>query len=87
MAVSLAKRQSKELDGDLNLEELETSVGERATSLYRRESMVEATWDDFELLAIIGRGTFGKVLEANSIGLFLIMLNVLQILVFHHCRV
>ena len=43
------------------MEELETSVGERATSLYRRESMVEATWDDFELLAIVGRGTFGKV--------------------------
>lgn len=61
VAASLAKRQSKELDGDLNLEELETSVGERATSLYRRESMIEARWEDFELLAIIGRGTFGKV--------------------------
>ena len=52
---------SNKLDGDLNLEELETTETERATSLYRRDTMVEANWEDFELMAIIGRGTFGKV--------------------------
>ena len=49
------------LDSDLNFEELETSAGEQATALFRRGTMVEATWDDFELMAVIGKGTFGKV--------------------------
>ena len=34
---------------------------ERSSLLYRRSTMTEVTWDDFELISIIGRGTFGKV--------------------------
>ena len=49
------------LDSDLNFEELQNSVDEMPTALFRRGTMVEATWDDFELLAVVGKGTFGKV--------------------------
>ena len=34
---------------------------ERSSLLYRRSTITEVTWDDFELISIIGRGTFGKV--------------------------
>ena len=29
--------------------------------LFRKPTVNEGTWDDFELISIIGRGTFGKV--------------------------
>ena len=29
--------------------------------IYRRDTVNEVTWNDFELISIIGRGTFGKV--------------------------
>ena len=34
---------------------------EACKTLYRRDTLVNATFDDFELMSIIGRGTFGKV--------------------------
>ena len=62
--VSLSKtkngnRASTALDGDFD--DLATEASESATALYRRGTLVEASWTDFELLSIIGRGTFGKV--------------------------
>ena len=35
--------------------------GSSGSLLYRRNTMTEVTWNDFELISIIGRGTFGKV--------------------------
>lgn len=32
-----------------------------ASVLWRRDTLINATFDDFELLSIIGHGTFGKV--------------------------
>ena len=53
-------RVSTALDGDFD--DLATEASESAaTALYRRGTLVEASWTDFELLSIIGRGTFGKV--------------------------
>lgn len=36
--------------------------------LFRRETVRECRWDDFELVSMIGKGTFGKVyLVRNNI--------------------
>lgn len=54
------------LDGDFNFDELQNqhsgpNSNRLSQQLYRRDSLVNATFEDFELISIIGRGTFGKV--------------------------
>lgn len=49
------------LDAELPAEEVNKGVNQRSSLLYRRSTVTEMTWDDFELISIIGRGTFGKV--------------------------
>jgi len=49
------------LDAELPAEEVNKGQNHRSSLLYRRSTVTEMTWDDFELISIIGRGTFGKV--------------------------
>lgn len=51
------------LDGDFNFDDLQRESKESRGSsvLYRRDTLVNASFEDFELISIIGRGTFGKV--------------------------
>ena len=44
-----------------NPELMKSSNENRSSLLYRRATVTEVTWEDFELISIIGRGTFGKV--------------------------
>lgn len=53
---------TRPLDAEFFLDEAAQSRENRSsTLLYRRATVSEMTWDDFELISIIGRGTFGKV--------------------------
>ena len=49
------------LDAELPFDELSRSRDSISSLLYRRGTLTDANWDDFEMLSIIGRGTFGKV--------------------------
>lgn len=49
------------LDSEVPQDEAENSRNARTSCLYRRSTVTEVSWDDFELISIIGRGTFGKV--------------------------
>ena len=49
------------MEADLDIDELLKARGKSASVLYRRETLVNASFDDFEMVSIIGRGTFGKV--------------------------
>lgn len=58
-------RESLQLDSDLafDAEQAGPDFDQAPQTLYRKSMHVNdrASWDDFELLSIIGRGTFGKV--------------------------
>lgn len=50
------------LDSDFNFDELSKQHSEATSNqIWRRDTLINATFDDFELLSIIGHGTFGKV--------------------------
>ena len=51
----------RSLDSELPLEEINKGRNTSSSLLFRRPTVTEGTWDDFELISIIGRGTFGKV--------------------------
>ena len=51
----------RRLDAEVPLDEVAQGRPASTSLLYRRNTVTETTWDDFELLSIIGRGTFGKV--------------------------
>lgn len=59
---SSGSRDSLGLDSEFNFDSLvkEHSM-QNATTLWRRDTLVQATFEDFELISIIGHGTFGKV--------------------------
>ena len=61
----MQNRTSKLLDADLDDEELERQLDAQPESLFRRGTLVQAGWNDFEMVSIIGRGTFGKVYLAR----------------------
>ena len=46
---------------DAEFDEMVNREQRGSLCLYRRNTASEMTWDDFELISIIGRGTFGKV--------------------------
>ena len=46
---------------DAEFDEMVSRENRGSLCLYRRNTAIEMTWDDFELISIIGRGTFGKV--------------------------
>ena len=56
-------RNSRELDkDDFNFDAmLKEHSQANSTTVWRRDTLVQATFEDFELLNIIGHGTFGKV--------------------------
>ena len=56
-----ANRTSRTLDSDLTTDELDRSQNTQGQLIFRRNTLSQVTWDDFELISIIGRGTFGKV--------------------------
>ena len=56
-----ANRTSRTLDSDLTRDEFDQSQNTAGQLIYRRQTLSNVTWDDFELISIIGRGTFGKV--------------------------
>jgi hypothetical protein len=59
--LSIGKGESP-LDSDFNFDDLSRQHHEATSSqIWRRDTLIEATFDDFELLSIIGHGTFGKV--------------------------
>ena len=59
---------AKSLDSELPFDEINKARNSQAGCLYRRATLSEVTFDDFELISIIGRGTFGKVyLVSNKI--------------------
>lgn len=60
-----SNRQSlgKSLDAEVPKDEGGSGGG---SLLYRRNTVTEVTWNDFELISIIGRGTFGKVYLVNN---------------------
>ena len=60
-------RDSVPLDGDF-FDEIQKEHSESCKTLYRRDTLVNATFDDFELISIIGRGTFGKVFLVEQEG-------------------
>ena len=49
------------MDAELPLDEANRGRDSCSSLLYRRSTVTEVSWDDFELISIIGRGTFGKV--------------------------
>ena len=54
--------QDNTLDSDFNFDDLQQQHREAtASQIWRRDTLVNATFEDFELLSIIGHGTFGKV--------------------------
>lgn len=65
MTKSVDDLSAKPLDAEFFFDEVVQGRGngEARTSqlLYRRATVTDMTWDDFELISIIGRGTFGKV--------------------------
>lgn len=61
---SMANLANSSTDRPLDAEVSQENAGDRnsrSSLLYRRSTVIEVTWDDFELISIIGRGTFGKV--------------------------
>lgn len=59
---SIEELATRPLDAEFFLDEAAQGRENRSsTLLYRRATVTEMTWDDFELISIIGRGTFGKV--------------------------
>jgi len=59
--LSIGKGESP-LDSDFNFDDLSRQHHEATSSqIWRRDTLINATFDDFELLSIIGHGTFGKV--------------------------
>lgn len=55
------RRGSRTLDSDFNFDDLQAEHQDTSSLLYRRDTLVNATFEDFELISIVGRGTFGKV--------------------------
>lgn len=50
------------LDSDFSFDSLAKQHSmASASTIWRRDTLVNATFEDFELLSIIGHGTFGKV--------------------------
>jgi hypothetical protein len=56
-----SKIEQKTMDCDLDFDELMLAKSSGSSLLYRRDTLVTATFDDFEMIKCIGRGTFGKV--------------------------
>lgn len=52
---------NKQLDADIAKDEVDFEAAEKGELLFRRGTISQASWDEFELISIIGRGTFGKV--------------------------
>lgn len=54
--------QTRTSEGDdMDFDDMLAAQKDRSVSLYRRDTMVTATLEDFEMVKCIGRGTFGKV--------------------------
>jgi len=72
-----------EFDFDSTLAEHEKA---KASMLYRRDTMVQATFDDFEVLKCIGKGTFGKVflVKCRGDGRFYAMKVIRKDIVIQH---
>jgi hypothetical protein len=59
---NLRNSDSQSLDADFNFDSMLKDHSQASASvLWRRDTLINATFDDFELLSIIGHGTFGKV--------------------------
>lgn len=54
------------LDGDLGFDERQQARNSSSSVLFRRESQALASFEDFQLINIVGRGTFGKVYLVKS---------------------
>lgn len=59
--ITTAAATNAPFDADIDFEEALQSTEDRGSCVYRRSTVTEVTWNDFELISIIGRGTFGKV--------------------------
>ena len=59
-------QEQRPLDSEVPLEEANGGRDNRSSLLYRRATVTEVSWEDFELISIIGRGTFGKVYLVNN---------------------
>ena len=52
-----------QLDAEFNFDAMakEHSAARSSCLMWRRDTLINATLEDFELISIIGHGTFGKV--------------------------
>jgi hypothetical protein len=58
----IVKLNGESLDSDFSFDSLaKQHAMASANTIWRRDTLVNATFEDFELLSIIGHGTFGKV--------------------------
>lgn len=57
----MSLKNNENLDSDLDFDELYSNRESTAATIYRRSTLITATFDDFELISIVGKGTFGKV--------------------------
>jgi hypothetical protein len=58
-----AKNMDAQLDADFNFDAMakEHNAARSSSLMWRRDTLINATLEDFELISIIGHGTFGKV--------------------------